>query len=656
MIVKTAAAFPLLTHDPYFSIWSATDFLNGSDPIHWSGARQQLKGYLIIDDVPYCFLGKSEHCPKLLQTSICVTATSTQYQFEHEKASFTVKFTSPLLPDDPLLLSRPCSYVDMTVARTTSAKIRILFILSAELVRETPGTVIGGSFLADDFHYGCMGKAFQHPLGSSGDNTTIDWGWLYLASQNPEAEITYSDESEVLQGSIELFGANSDEDTASVSWIVAYDDLLSIYYFGEWKKAYWATQYPSILEAIRDSFKTHNEIAKKCSAFDQALEKDAFRSGGEDYVYLCCMSYRQTISAHKLIADEQNNLIFLSKENDSNGCIGTVDVTYPSVPLFFLYNPELVKGMLRPIFRFAQCPIWSFDFAPHDVGRYPYASGQVYGLSPNADIRYLTENHAIYPFFHQFPAGCSIYNLDEQMPAEECGNMLILTAVVCLSDHSADFAAPYMQLLEKWVKYLEKYGFDPGSQLCTDDFAGHLAHNTNLSVKAILGIEGYAQILKLLGRLDLSRQYHTLAREMAKNWEKRAVSDSHYRLAFDKENSWSLKYNLVWDKIFNSQLFSQDVYEKELLYYVSKQNTYGVPLDNRASYTKSDWILWCAAFTQDLSIRNSLIAPVAAYLKNTHTRVPFSDWYDTISGNYCHFIARSVQGGIFMPLFIDCHK
>ena len=96
-----------------------------------------------------------------------------------------------------------------------------------------------------------------------------------------------------------------------------------------------------------------------------------------------------------------------------------------------------------------------------------------------------------------------------------------------------------------------------------------------------------------------------------------------------------------------------NVYEKELSHYLSKQNAYGVPLDRRAAYTKSDWILWCVSLTSDLSQRRDFIAPVAKYLKNTNSRVPFSDWYDTASGEYCQFIARSVQGGIFMPMLMD---
>ena len=47
------------------------------------------------------------------------------------------------------------------------------------------------------------------------------------------------------------------------------------------------------------------------------------------------------------------------------------------------------------------------------------------------------------------------------------------------------------------------------------------------------------------------------------------------------------------------------------------------------------------------------VAPVADYLRETDSRVPFSDYYDTQSGRYEKFIARSVQGGLFMPLLAE---
>lgn len=239
------------------------------------------------------------------------------------------------------------------------------------------------------------------------------------------------------------------------------------------------------------------------------------------------------------------------------------------------------------------------------------------------------------------------------MPTEECGNMLILTAAICLAEQTSDFALPYMDLLNKWKDYLIKYGSDPDKQLCTDDFAGHLAHNTNLSLKAILGIEAYAQIKRLAGEKTGYEKYHKIAASMAQQWEKQAISGTQYKLAFNLPGSWSLKYNLIWDKLFNAKLFSREVYERELHTYISNLDIYGVPLDSRASYTKSDWILWCAAFTDDKSIRETLIKPVASFIENTPCRLPFSDWYDTKTGKCSGFFARSVQGGLFMPQLAD---
>lgn len=408
--------------------------------------------------------------------------------------------------------------------------------------------------------------------------------------------------------------------------VFAYDDGDSIRYFDENRKGYWTETYGSIYEAIRASIEEHDELLERCRDFDKELEKKAETAGGEAYVYLCNASYRHAIAAHKLISDKEGNLIFLSKENDSNGCIGTVDVSYPSVPLFLMYDTDYVKGMLRPVFKFASLPVWEYDFAPHDVGRYPYATGQVYGLNPEKDGKeYDGSNGNIFPNFYSFPRNSQVYTLKNQMPVEECGNMLILCAAVTLLDKNTDFVREYMDILEKWVVYLTENGMDPGEQLCTDDFAGHLSHNVNLSAKTILGVEGYALILKALGNQEGYDTYHGKARAMADHWKKTADAGDHTRLTFDRE----------------------------LAYYVKKNNAYGVPLDSRADYTKSDWILWCTALTDCEAHRKKLVEPVADYLMNTTTRVPFSDWYDTKDGRYCHFIARSVQGGIFMPMFMD---
>lgn len=644
MKVTRAASIPLITHDPYFSIWSSSDNLYDTDTVHWTGKRQQIRGYLTVDKTVYCFMGDKEFHQVLPQISLDVTATATTYTFENDKVRLCCRFTSPLILSDPLLVSRSCTYIDFMVEKKDADNVQLDFIVSADLVRQEKDEVAGfaGTF-KQEFSYASMGRMRQQPLGSSGDHTTIDWGYVYLAG-NDKSTITYDAANEAIR----CQAANLNGQT---TLILAYDDLASINYFGEWRKAYWTTKYKTILEAISAAFADQKKVYKQASEIDCEIEAKAKKIGGDEYAFLCVMSYRHAIAAHKLITDEDKNLIFLSKENDSNGCIGTVDVSYPSVPLFMLYNTEYVKGMLRPIFRFADCDVWTYDFAPHDVGRYPYAWGQVYGRSDEENKRFRSENQFVYPPYYMYPSGSNVYGLRDQMPVEECGNMLIMTAMVCRMEQKASFALPYMETLKKWREYLIRYGADPGEQLCTDDFAGHLSHNTNLSVKAIMGIEGYAQIAALAGEKDDAKKYHKIAVDMASDWEKRAKADDHYQLVFGegKKDTWSLKYNLIWDKLWKSGLFSDEVYEKELAYYKKKANRYGTPLDSRAAYTKSDWILWCAAMDNTAA----LIQPVAAYLKETTTRVPFSDWYQTDSGMYCYFIARSVQGGIFMPMLAE---
>lgn len=654
MIVKKAACIPLVLHDPYFSIWSRQDHLYDGDPVHWSEARQKLRGYVTVDGMSYGFLGDREFHAPVEQKEIEVTATATAYHFENEKIKLTVRFTTPLLLENLRLLSRPCTYVDFVVEKKADCSVNISFFVSSDLVSQDGSPLVGcaGSCPEKEgrasFSYASMGRAFQQPLGGSGDRVTINWGYVYLASV--EGEPVYDAANRQLGVTLPLDGQKK------AVLILAYDDLLSINYFGQWRKAYWTKEYTDVLDAVGAAFQDKEEVCARAAALDAEIEERARKLGGDSYVYLCNMSYRHSIAAHKLIEDEDGNVIFLSKENNSNGCIGTVDVSYPSVPLYLLYNTELVKGMLRPVFKFAACDVWEYDFAPHDVGRYPYAWGQVYGLNGAHDrTGFDGSNGTVFPPYYQYPSGGSIYEFINQMPVEECGNMLLMTAAACMVDNSGEFAAPYMDVLKKWTEYLLKYGADPGNQLCTDDFAGHLSHNVNLSAKAIMGIEAYARLAAQLGREKEAGEYHEKAKEMAASWEERAFQDDHYVLAFGEPETWSLKYNLVWDKIFGSGLFSEEVYQRELAYYVKKANAFGTPLDSRRSYTKSDWVLWSAAMADSAEQAVSLIAPVAQYLENTASRVPFSDWYDTETGNYCGFMGRSVQGGIFMPMLMAEH-
>ena len=365
---------------------------------------------------------------------------------------------------------------------------------------------------------------------------------------------------------------------------------------------------------------------------------DSVRAGGEKYAEILELAYRQAVAAHKLVLDEDGEVLFISKECFSNGCAATVDVSYPSIPLFLIYNPELVKGMMRPIYKFTRSEAWKYDFAPHDAGQYPILNGQVYGL--NRETGEL--------MFHK------------QMPVEECGNMLVMEATVALATKSTAFANEHLDILKDWVKYLIDNGRDPENQLCTDDFAGHLAHNCNLSLKAIMGIAGLAIIYGMNGKKKEERKYLKLARDMALDWADRASNgDGSYRLAYDAPDTFSMKYNIVWDKLFGTDLMPRCVVESEFASYRKHINSYGLPLDSRSDYTKSDWLVWTATLTSDRDAFEDFVAPLWQFFNDSPSRVPMTDWYYTTTGEHTahrsgdidkSFRNRTVQGGLFIKL------
>ena len=423
--------------------------------------------------------------------------------------------------------------------------------------------------------------------------------------------------------------------------IIAYDDIASINYFGDLCKPWYRRHGAQITDAIRTAWEGFDAIAARCQALDQELAGEAEQAGGADYAYLCAAAWRQTFAAHKLIATPRGEMAFLSKENDSNGCIGTVDVSYPSIPVLLKYAPELVNALCRPVLEFASMPVWTDDFAPHDVGRYPNATGQVYAA------RRRVRNGETHPPYYLYPAGAPVYDPRYQMPVEECGNMLVMLAAAQAFGASEGLARAYRPLLDKWVGYLVTYGEDPGEQLCTDDFAGHLAHNVNLAAKALVGVACYARLVATLGE-DASAWERETAR-LRDSFLARAQKPGGGPLTFDGVG-WSMKYNLVWDEILGLNLLPREYYAEEVGSYAARMNRYGLPLDSRKTYTKSDWELWVATMAQSKEEFRRFIAPVAAYLRETPSRVPFSDWYDTVTGKYEHFIARAVQGGLYMPM------
>lgn len=634
-MIMRAPAVPLITVDPYFSVWSMANELNEADTKHWTGQPHKLVGTAVVNGKEYCFMGSNDNGIKMKQTGVDINALSSKYRFTSDEIHLLVTFTTPLLMDDLKLMSRPVSYIHVQAesnngeAHDVTIKINVDDELCQNFKYEFP--VDYKDISEPDFTCGKIGSKFQNVLNRAGDDLRINWGYLYLASNHEKAsvvDVANTHEYGTVSHNIELSIPVNTGENANALFAVAYDDIKAIEYFNEPLNAYWKKDGETIEDALKQALTEYDNLFEKCEQFSSTLFAEAAESGNEKYAELVSLAYRQAIAGHKVCADIDGNVLFISKENFSNGCAATVDVTYPSIPQFLIYNPELVKGMLRPIFKYAATDIWYYDFAPHDAGTYPLVNGQVY-------------SHGTCPTW--------------QMPVEECGNMLICTAAVAVTENDVSFAKENWDHLEKWCNYLINNGVDPDNQLCTDDFAGHLAHNCNLSIKAIMGIASFAILNRMAGDEKKSEELMNVAKGMIDNWLVMAANeDGTYRLAFDRPDSFSMKYNAVWDQLFGLELFPKDTFKAETKAYLEKHSgEFGLMLDNRDTYTKSDWIVWSATLCDNKEDFNSIVDRLWHAYDKTESRVPMSDWYSTSTAKMVGFQNRTVQGGLFIKMLMD---
>ncbi len=590
------------------------------------------------------------------QLKVDVMPTSTYYTFRCGSVDLDVVFTAPFLMDDVELMSTPINYISYQIRPNDEAEHNVQFYFGTTpemAVDNNQQATVTTLVQSDGTRYIKSGSKDQKVLGRAGDNVTIDWGYLYIPDVNGTVAVADQDltattfaQTGTLPESTSPFASSDEGEMPQLSFVhdfgtvgqassymmFGYDEIYDMRYMDVNYKGYWARNGKTIQQAFAEFRQNYDDIMTRCKQQDKIIYDDGLDAGNVKYAELLCASYRQCIAAHKIFEDNKGNLLFFSKENNSNGCVNTVDLTYPSAPLFLLYNTELMKGMCTSILDYCESDRWGFNFAAHDLGTYPHANNQVYS------IRFPDSNGGF--------AG--------NMPIEESANIVILAAAISDIDGNTDWADRYWQTLTTWTEYLVENGTDPENQLCTDDFAGHLAHNANLAVKAIMGVAGYAKLCWMRGDTEAYQTYMNKAKEMATEWMRLAKEGTHYKLAYDRTGTWSQKYNMVWDKAWKTEIFPEQVRTQEYSYYTGRLNTYGLPLDSRRAYTKSDWEMWTAAMARTNTLFARISDLVWKYVNETPTRVPLSDWYNTDgNGSWVGFRARSVIGGHWMKVYVD---
>jgi len=646
-------AVPLVAVDPYFSIWSFASHLTYDSTRHWSGAPMTMESIVRVDGKSYRIMGiRPWVAAPARQLDLQVLPTRTLYDFEAGDVHIRLTFLTPDLPRQLDILSRPVTYLTWQVHSLDGKQhqVEIYYDNTAELVVNTPEeAVTWESASVPGLRVLRMGTSAQPILGRAGDRVRIDWGYLYAAAPQeeslqatvlPERKATQefvskgqldspmdprkpraaNDESPAMAFAFNLGAVGAEP--VSRRLILAYDEIYPVEYLHQRLRPYWQRGGVTISDLLESAEHGYASLEAESREFDQQLMADLSRVGGEQYAEVAALAYRQSFAANKLALGPDGKPLMFVKEISSCGCAQTADVIYPESPILLLLNPQLLEDSLIPLLDYARSSRWPYPYAPHDLGTYPLDNGRV-------------------------PSQM------ESMPVEESGNMLLMIGGIARAEGNASFAARYWPLLTEWARYLKKHGLDPGDQLCTDDFTGLLAHNANLSLKAIEALGSYALMARMLGKASASKRFRRTAQAYARKWMQMASGQGHTRLAFDRPGTWSQKYNLVWDRVLGLGLFPPGVAQQEVDYYRSQSTPFGFPLDSRAAFTKLDWESWSAALTTSKAAFRSMFSGAYNFADRTPTRVPLSDWYWTVDGSQTGFQARPVVGGVYMEMLTD---
>ncbi|KAG8808169.1 hypothetical protein FRC17_004075 [Serendipita sp. 399] len=618
-------------------------------------------GLVRVDGAVYRFLGApglTTRVPLANQTSSKFTSTQSTFVLRAGGIDLTVNFLSPVEPTDLVKQSVPFAYLSVAAASNDgkSHSVHVYTDISAEWVTgdnnlhanwstSTTGNIITHQVslqdqepYAEDQDHIRHGSAYYSILASAGvtyrsgvdvevresfvangtlDNTldtnfrAVNDKWPVFAFAKDMGSITSTTSAPV------VFSIGHVRDPA-VRYIIEGGSTQD-------RSAYYWSVYSSVSDMISEFLNDYPNALSRANALDAKISADA-AGVSSNYASIVALSIRQAFATFEITIskksdgswDLEDTLVFM-KEISSNGNTNTVDVIFPAWPLFLYANPTLGRDLLLPHFRYQATGQYPNTFAIHDLGaHYPVAIGHNDGR-------------------------------DEHMPLEECGNMLIMTLSHYQKTGDTSIISKYYNLLDQWTQYLVEEALIPANQISTDDFAGPLINQTNLAIKGIIGIRAMADIACIMGNHAQSENYTSISHNYANQFIGLSAADGgqHLTLNYGNSSSWGLTYNLYAEKLLGFEIFPQSIYQRQDSWYPSVLQTFGVPLDTRHTYTKTDWMIWMAAIATSPTTRNMFIDSIYKFASNGDERnnVPFSDWYDTITGLHQGFRARPVVGG-----------
>ncbi|EAQ84675.1 hypothetical protein CHGG_08689 [Chaetomium globosum CBS 148.51] len=638
-------AVPLAVRSPYLNAWlqgGSGAILPGAWPRHWTGNILGWQGLVAVDGVTYNWMGGAPGPAHVNQVSLEYTSTKSIFTFDVDgKVTLTVTFLSPVYPDDMARQSQQFSYISIRAKSSDGAshKVQVYMDVSGEWASgDTSQVVEWDTATVGDITYHKFFRQTQEEFRES--NEISSWGNWYLATRVDDG-VSYFfyryftwgtrrvDQSRPVFALSHDLGNVQGDDVERVFTLGLVQDQV-INFAGqsgqlEAVPGLWSSYYQddiSALVAFYDDYQHANEVS---SALDQRIRSDSEGAAGKDYALITTLAVRQTFGALQYAGTSSKPYIFL-KEISSNSDIQTVDVIFPAYPIFMYLNATLGRYLLDPLFENQESGAYPNDYAEHDLGTFPVARG--------------------------YPAGN-----DEAMPLEECGNMIIMTLAYAQRTGDTAYLSAHYPILSQWAKFLVEESLIPANQLSTDDFAGTLANQTNLAIKGIIGLKAMSQIAQLTNNDDA---FGEVADRYLEGWKGFGINSQanppHTTLSYGNANSHGLLYNIYADKLLKLDFIDQSIFDMQSNFYPTVANEYGVPLDTRHTWTKSDWEMFAAAVASQ-STRDMFISKLAHWVGTTTSDRAMTDLYDSETGGFPangpYFVARPVQGGLFALLALS---
>ncbi|THH14879.1 hypothetical protein EW146_g5515 [Bondarzewia mesenterica] len=696
---------PLAVRTPYLSAWlpqGAGTALYDAWPTFWTGSILGWAGYIRVDGTTYNFLGdpavSGAAATKAVQKSFSFTATQSVFVLTAGPVDLTATFLSPVEPNDLTQQSLPFSYLALSAASNDggSHSVHVYTDISAEWVSGDNSltanwtTTAAGDVLTHQVqleNQSVYGEVSDHiQQGSAYYSTTSSPSTTYQTGQDVVVRAQFINSGALANTQDTNFRAISDNwpvfafahDLGTVSgptdpvvFTVGHARDPAVEYIvaggaSQDRSIYFWSQFPSVADVISSFIGDYADALSRAKEFDAQVDSDASKISA-DYSSIVALSVRQTFGATEITISKGSNgqwntsdvLVFM-KEISSDGNVNTVDVIFPAWPAFLYANPALGKSLLLPLFEYQATGQYPNKYSVHDMGaHYPQALGHNDGK-------------------------------DEPMPLEESGNMLIMTLSYTQKSNDTSLITTYSGLLDQWTQFLIAEALIPADQISTDDFAGSLANQTNLAIKGIVGIRAMAEIASLLGDDAKSQNYSVrppslvlwllkllLMRDIG--WSPRSVyrgelcsamADACYVKRWETSNALAGAYRITSTPTNFLDCTSSPSPSTTPSPPGTKQcpvrthpspspahrrltshpaELFGVPLDTRHTYTKTDWQIFTAGMLASTSTttRDLLISRVRAYAgvalgSNTE---PFGDWYETTDGAANGFRARPVVGG-----------